>query len=152
MHGVHLRMCISLGALIEDRSKISASWAAMDFKRLMAVRSSEHLTSRALSSASPGPNGAPRRLAFSELTTEKPSSEPVGCRWSRAITSHSVSLRRKPILIPYSLNSWTSSDTSLRVPPSVISSINPMVRGEVVERRIGWMARQNRRPPKGSPC
>ena len=37
MHGVHLRMCISLGALREDRIKISASWAAMDFKRLMAV-------------------------------------------------------------------------------------------------------------------
>ena len=53
MHGVHLSMCISLGALREDRSKTSASLAAMDFKWLMAVRRSEHLTSRALSSASP---------------------------------------------------------------------------------------------------
>ena len=82
MHGVHLRMYISLGALREDRVKVSASWAAMNCKRLMAVRKSEHLTSRVLSRVSPVPNRAPRRIAFSELMTEKPSSEPVGCRWS----------------------------------------------------------------------
>ena len=105
MHGAHLRMCISLGALREDRSKISASWAAMDFRWLMVVRRSEHLTSSALSRASPGPNGAPRRLAYSELSTENHSSEPVGCRWSRVSTLHLVSLRRKPILIPSSLKS-----------------------------------------------
>ena len=45
MHGAHLRICISLGALREDPSKISASRAAMNFKRLMAVRRSEHLIS-----------------------------------------------------------------------------------------------------------
>ena len=79
MQGEHLRMCISVGMLREDQSKICASWAALDFKWLMAVSKCEHLSSRTLSRASPGLNGAPRRLAFSELTTEKPASEPVGC-------------------------------------------------------------------------
>ena len=37
MHGVHLRMCISLGALREDRSKISASWAAMQIIIIIVV-------------------------------------------------------------------------------------------------------------------
>ena len=71
---VHLRMCKSLGALTEDRSRIKAQ---MVLSVVMAVRRFENLlASRARSVAMPKPNnGVPRRMVSDGRVVDKPARE-----------------------------------------------------------------------------
>ena len=98
--GDHLKVCISLGTLNEERRSMSVSWAAMFLSRLMAVRRSEHLASRVALRVEPEPKDAPRRTASEGLILIKLLMGQSNGRWSREITSYLTHRGEGPVLLP----------------------------------------------------
>ena len=57
--------------------------------------------------------------------------------WLRLMDSHLEKLRSKPTLLPSALNNSISDATTDLIPPSVMSSLNPMDNGEDKDSRVG---------------
>ena len=140
--GEERSVCISFGALKENRRRVRESWAERSLSlSIDLARSSQRLAS-ILSIASPLERGAPSRVAsFGKMWMNW--LRPVACEepeW--LISSHFEMLSDKPKELPWERICSTSFSTEASVPPREISSKYPILKSHEREVRRGWIVRQ----------
>jgi hypothetical protein len=106
-----------------------------------------------LSIAGPMTSGVPSKVADVGVSCTKSRKRTSSGGWPLAvIDSHFRSFRNNPRSAPSAFIMATSEATMAAGPPRVTSSMKAIFRGLLHAVMRGWMARQNSRGPRGSPC
>ena len=139
---VHLRVCKSLGALKEVRTNIKASWAEIVLRLSLTARMFEPLTSTARYETVKNSQWSPQENSLRRKHCREAGKGPLWIEMGLRITSHLPTLSWRIILAP----TYEKGQH-----PKTRLFMQPIVRGEAVDRRIGCIARQKRSPPSELP-